>query len=310
MKKTLHRLAGLLVALFCMSAAWADGEIYYGVYQGTGTLSKIGTSKAETYDVAIHLTDPTLVGKEIRGIRIPVNTGATNATDYKGWLSKALTLSSGKMMPDIVSVEATPSGSWAEARLSEPYVIEEGGLYVGYTFTVSSVDASNTSDGNRQPVMTTATETADGLLIHTSRTYRKWVGLADNGSSAVLAILGGDGVKANAAMLEAPENLYTIVGKSISTTLTLVNHGTENIKNIEYEIVANGNTVTRTLTKSLAGKYYGRSATFTATIPAVSEKGTYQTAFRVTKVNGVENEDPLATTIQPVTPVCSLMPSD
>ena len=301
MDKTLHRLTGFVVALLCVLTAWADSEIYYGVYQGTGTLTGFGTGKAETYDVAIHLTDPSLVGMEIRGIRIPVNANAKNTSAYKGWLTRELTLVSGKVVPDIVSLEATPSGSWAEVRLDEPYVIEAGGLYVGYSLTVSGVDAGNANDPNRFPVMTTATETPEGLLIHTSRTYRKWVPLAEEGSPAVVAILGGERVKPYAATLEVPDNLYTLMGKSVTATLALVNHGTENIKNLDYEIELDGQKETKHVSKSLTGGYYGRSTTFSVTVPAPAASGTYDVAFRVTKVNGEENRDEAGEVIAPVT---------
>lgn len=295
-----QRFGAILFCLLCVLSVKADGEIYFGIYQGTGTLSSYGTKKAETYDIALHLTDPTLVGMEVRGIRIPVNSNAKNAQEYKGWLSKELTLVDKVMTPDIVSVEVTPNGKWAEARFSEPYTIQEGGFYAGYSFKVTSLDASNDVDPNRTPVMTIATENPDGLLIHTSRTYQKWVGIANQGSPALVVLIGGDRVKANAAMLVAPDNLYTNIGKSISTTLTLVNHGTEAIKNIEYEIEVADKKETKQLTKSLSGGYYGRSTTFSATIPAVSEAGSYPAKFRITKVNGVENEDPLAETETPV----------
>ena len=299
MKKTLLRTLASFLCLFCALSAMADGEIYYGVYQGSGTLSAFGTKKAETYDIALHLTDPTLVGLEVRGIRIPVNANATLAKDYSVWLTKELTLASGKNVPDIVSMDVTPDGKWAEARLSEPYVIGQEGVYAGYSFTVS-LDASNDADPNRTPVMTIGTENPEGLLIHTSRTYRKWVGLADEGSPAIVVLIGGSRIKANAAMLVAPDNLYTLVGKSITANLTLVNHGTEDIKNIDYEIELAGKTETKHVSKSLAGGYYGRSTTLSATIPAVAEAGSYDAKFRITKINGVDNEDPLAETITPV----------
>lgn len=299
MKKTLLRTLASFLCLFCALSAMADGEIYYGVYQGSGTLSAFGTKKAETYDIALHLTDPTLVGLEVRGIRIPVNANATLAKDYSVWLTKELTLASGKNVPDIVSMNVTPDGKWAEARLSEPYVIGQEGVYAGYSFTVS-LDASNDADPNRTPVMTIGTENPEGLLIHTSRTYRKWVGLADEGSPAIVVLIGGSRIKANAAMLVAPDNLYTLVGKSITANLTLVNHGTEDIKNIDYEIELAGKTETKHVSKSLAGGYYGRSTTLSATIPAVAEAGSYDAKFRITKINGVDNEDPLAETITPV----------
>ena len=300
MKRFLLLTMGICAALLCTNSAMADNEILYGIYQGTGTLKGYGTGKAETYDIAIHLTDPALVGAEIKSVRIPVNTKATNVKDYKGWLTKELTLASGKLVADIVTVDATVSGSWAEAVLAEPYVIEEGGLYVGCSLTVSSVDTENDSDPNKTPVMVIGVENPEGLLIHTNRTFRKWTPLAEEGSPAIVVRLSGDFVKQNAAMLVAPDNLYTTVGKSISTTLTLVNHGTESIKNIDYEIELAGKKETKTLTKSLAGGYFGRSTTFSATIPAVDEAGAYDAKFRITKINGVDNEDPQAETVTPV----------
>lgn len=301
MHRFILRLTGTLMALLSISLAWADNEIYYGVYQGTGSLTNYGTGRGETYELAIHLTDPTLVGMEIRAIRIPVNTNAKNVTDYKAWLTKELTLLGGVTAPDIASVDVTPSGAWTEVRLTEPYVIEEGGLYVGYSFVVSSVDASDAGDANKVPVMTTATENPEGLLIHTSRTYRKWVGLADQGSPAIVAVLGGDGVKENAAVFSAPSNLYTLVGKSLSASLTLINHGSATISNIDYEIEVAGQKESKHLTTSLAGSYYGRNKTQTVTIPAVSERGNYPATFRITKVNGVDNEDAVGETIEEVT---------
>jgi hypothetical protein len=101
-------------------SAQADNEIYYGVYQGTGTLSGFGTKKAETYDVALRLTDPSLVGLEIRGLRIPVNAKAKNAGEYKGWLTKELTLTSGKMSPDIVCLDANPTGRGLRCAWTSP----------------------------------------------------------------------------------------------------------------------------------------------------------------------------------------------
>ena len=292
-------MMGLLAALICVVSAYADNQIYFGVYQGTGTLKNYGTGKGETYDVALHLTDPMLEGMEILGIRIPVNANAQNTQDYSVWLTKELTLTGSKNVPDIVSMEVTPDGKWAEGRLAEPYVIGQGGVYAGYSFK-STVDADNDNDPNRTPVVVTPTENPEGLLIHTNRTFRKWVGLANEGSPAIVVLIGGERVKANAAMLVAPDNLYTLVGKSITTNLTLVNHGTEDIKNLDYEIEVNGIVESKHISKALSGGYFGRSTTLSATIPAMSEPGSYDAKFRITKINGQDNEDPQAETVTPV----------
>ena len=126
MKKTLLFIFSLLFVCF----AQAQNELYFGVYTGAETLEYCGTQKAETYDLAIHLDDPSLVGMSVVGLRVPI-VKAANATDYKAWLTKSLTLTSGKNTPDIASVDFTPSGTWANVTFDEPYVITDEGVYVG-----------------------------------------------------------------------------------------------------------------------------------------------------------------------------------
>ena len=106
MKKTLLTLFALLATV----VVEADNEMLYGVYRGSGTLTGIGTKKAETYDVAMHLTDPYLVGMEVRGLRVPINTSAKNTADYKAWITTELKVDDNANVPDILSVDFTPDG--------------------------------------------------------------------------------------------------------------------------------------------------------------------------------------------------------
>ena len=274
-------------------AAWtvqAD-DLLYGLYQGNGTPTARGTKKAEAYDVAIHLADPFLVGKEVRGLRIPINTAAKNVTDYKAWLSSKLTLDADKKnVPDICCVSFTPSGSWTDVTFDEPYVITEEGLYAGYSFEVMSVGTA-TNDANLTPLM--CFDGGDGIYIHTARTYRKWMTTASLGTSAILLRLGGEGIHERAASLQLPDDLaaYASVGKQTSVALTIVNHGTVPIKNIGYNLVMDGDTIKRRVTASFSTAYYGQQKTINATIPAVKTPGTRTITFCITTVNGSENED-------------------
>ena len=304
MKKTLLFALALLAAL----TGKADNDMLYGLYQGNGTLKNIGTEKAETYDVAIHLTEDYLVGMEVRGVNVPVNTSAMNATDYQAWIATDLKVESGKNVSDVASVSFTPDGKWAEVNFATPYVITEGGIYVGYTFTVSSVDVNAASDQNRTPLTVIAAKDGQEGYIHTSRTYRKWTTLGTttlgNYVPAVVVRLSGDLVKASAATFLAPSELstYAFVGKQTSINLTLVNHGVDDIKNIDYEMDIDGDVTPVHKTVSLSGKYYGRSTSMKVNIPAMSTKGTRHVTFRITQVNGQTNEDaqPAATLSLPV----------
>ncbi len=286
MKKLLLVLPFLVAAL----AVQAD-DLLYGLYQGNGTPTARGTKKTETYDVAIHLSDPFLVGKEVRGLRIPINTAATNATNYEAWLSSELTLDSDKKnVPDICSASFTPSSSWVDVTFDEPYVVTEEGIYAGYSFEVSSVGTA-TTDANQTPLM--CFDGSDGIYIHTSRTYRKWQTTTSLGTSALLLRLGGEGIHQRAASLQLPDDLaaYASLGKQTSVNLSVINHGTEAIKNINYIMVMDGDTIKKRVSISFGTAYYGQQKTIKVTIPAVQTPGTRTITLSIISVNGSDNED-------------------
>jgi len=276
--------------LASMALMAADGELLYGFYQGSGTLTPLGTRKVESYDVAIHLTDPFLVGQAIYGLRIPINTSAKKTSDYSAWLSKELKVESGKNVPDIVSLSFNATTKWVDVTFETPYIITEEGVYAGYSFTVSDV----TAEADQLPIQTIATEETGGLFIHTSRTYRQWKELTGIGASALTVRLGGEGIKSYSASFVMPEelNAYTTVGEETPVTLTLVNHGTTAIRNIDYTIEVNSTTTERHQSISLAAQYYGRKKSINTTIPAVYQRGTRPVTFRITKINGEDNQDP------------------
>lgn len=304
MKKTLLTLFALLATLVVQ----ADNEMLYGVYQGSGTLTGIGTKKAETYDVAMHLTDPYLVGMEVRGMKVPINTSAKNTTDYKAWITTELKVDNNVNVPDILSVDFTPDGKWADVTFDTPYVITEGGIYVGYSFTVSSVDTDNSNDANQIPLMTISGADLSGLYVHTSRSVRKWTEFEQTSyftaknAFAFVVRLSGSKVKTRAAAFVAPDDLnaYSLTGKSLKVPLTILNHGVEAITSLEYTIEVNGQVTERTTKVSIAGEYYGSQGKLNATVPAVSEEGMQPITFRITKVNGEANEDDNPATVYTV----------
>ena len=287
MKRILLAMIAGLASIVMMAA---DGELLYGFYQGSGTLKPLGTRKVESYDVAIHLTDPFLVGQAIYGLRIPINTSAKNTSNYSAWLSKKLTLEGGKNVPDIASVAMSANAKWVDVTLDTPYIITEEGVYAGYSFTVSDV----TEEADQLPIQTFATEENGGLFIHTSRTYRKWRELTGVGASALTVRLGGEGIKSYSATFVMPEelNAYTNVGEETKVTLSLVNHGTTAIRNIDYTIEVNGTTTERHQNISLAAQYYGRKKSMDVTIPPVNQRGTRPVTFNIIKINGEDNQDP------------------
>lgn len=111
---------------------------------------------------------------------------------------------------------------------------------------------------------------------------------------ASMTMMAADGIKSHSASFAMPEelNAYTTVGEEAPITLTLVNHGTTAIRNIDYTIEVNGTTTERHQSVTLAAQYYGRKKSINTTIPAVYQRGTRPVTFCVTKINGEDNQDP------------------
>ena len=294
MKKSLL----LVLLMLPMLNMLAQDELYYGTYTGTGTQVNNGTQKAEAYDVAMHVTDPALVGLSVVGMRIPVVTDA-DASGYKAWLSTKLELDEDKnVVADIASVEFSPKAKWVEVTFDEPYVIPAEGLYAGYSLTVNAV-TSSTTDPSKKPLVCIAADDASNFFIHTLRTYRKWQSygesaLAAVGVPAMVLRLVGEGVHAYAANFKAPDELSTnvFVDQQATITFPLVNHGTANITNIDYELTVGEETLTAQARVTLRGPYYGRTADVKVPMPVLDKKGAYDSSIRVLKVNGQDNLDP------------------
>ena len=151
------------VALTLLVQGAAAGSIVYSLGDRSGNFGTGGKNE-ETYDVALLINDPALIGVSIKGVRIPFAStdGLEGASTV--WLSKALpVIKTGKMTePDILSMEFTPAAGFTEVLFDTPYIITGEGVYVGYSFTVEKTTTA------WRPVVVTKTATPDACHIHTN----------------------------------------------------------------------------------------------------------------------------------------------
>lgn len=253
----------------------ADGEsIYY-----------FGNSKAETYDVAIRISDPSLVGKQITGLSVPV-TPEANVSNPSAWLSKELKLSGKNNAPDVASVEASVADDVLTATFSEPYTITADGIYVGYTFTI----AKATTDGDKSPVTVSPCSAADGWYIHSSRTDLKWISKADLGYASCLEVtLAGDfpdyavGIASVTPVRTDREPEY------VSIPVTLTNYSVDQINSIEYTVAFDNEAPLSgglTLESPIPAKF-GSNGKVTLSVPRYDSSAEITVA--IIKVNGQDN---------------------
>lgn len=268
------------------------GQIDYGFYTGEEQLSVVSNNaKAETYDVAIKLQNEALVGSHIESITIPMQT-KDGISNVSVWLSSQLRVENGKNVPDLVSksVELTEAG-FVTVKLDKPYIIPAEGVYVGYSFTIDDVSVTE----NQSPVAITNQVNEGGFYMHTSDGFLKWIDATDiyGGSAALTVTVAGKLIKSNAVSMADLPAQYVMTNSEISLPVSVVNHGSEGVKSIDIEYTLAGKTASQHIdVEPAVSGFFGKTATVVVSLPALAESGTYVVDMKVTKVNGVDNEDP------------------
>lgn len=281
--------AGLLLA---DTPARADSTIAYS-YGADGGVPKVwGTAKKENYDVAIRLCDGSLAGKKVTGVRIPL-AGEEGLSGFKVWLSRELTLQTvdGKKtnVPDIVSVDAVPQGNMLDVTFAEPYELTAEGVYVGWSFNVDEL-----TDMAKNPIVMTEGTEADGLYLHTSRTYLNWNGMAGKigGVSAAVVTVSGDFASNSVAMYSAAD-VNVARAQASGVPVILANHGLSEVTSVDYSYsVAGLSGVEHLDLPEPLSVNYTKKAGVVLPLPAIADKGHYGLTLEITAVNGADNGEP------------------
>ncbi len=264
-----------------------DGEIALNLGYAMGKESCFGTVGVadETYDVAFHLTDPSLVGAQITAINVPFLTTA-GISNTKVWLSKTLSVNEGQFTADVVTQEFSPVRGFTQVALDQPYTITEEGIYIGYSFTQED-------NSTAVPVVLTGYTSDGGFLVHTSEVYANgWFNMYQQwGDLALEAVLKGGNIKANSLTPENASQVFAQIGQESTVMMDLTNYGYKGAKNIDYtyEVAGLSGTGHIDLDPTLAA-VYGAYHTFKLPLPAIAQKGEYPLNIKVTMVNGKANE--------------------
>lgn len=280
-------------------------QVVYGPYEGDFTeLAGFGWGKMETYDVAMHVDYPSLQGKKIVGMRFPLQGATKGGTDFKVWLTHALTVASSAVQPDITIADAAIRNidgyTWVEGTLTEPYLIE-GPVYAGYSINMATVNGQ----ADMYPVLILDRVTPEGCWIHTTRSYRKFqdFGASDGISSALQLILEDASVPAGSATLTpVDKDVYLGTETPNPTNFYLANTGKDDIRSFDVIVTATdpttGEVVTSTekhyeLANPLRGSHIGRKMLVSFTLGSAAHEGDFPMTTTITAVNGEPNLDPI-----------------
>lgn len=279
------------VSYFDMSKATAytaskSASYYDGTKLAWGTTP---TGKRETYDVAKFMGTVAEIGQQVEGVRVKL--GDAHATVVKAWAAKKVKTPSGELtLQHLENAEVVATTDQTEGEIvftfSNPVVITNEGLYVGYSFQIDEPDGDNIS-----PVSLLKNEMPDGFWCHTTRTYRHWRDLSYYGVLDMDVTLGD--VPDNAAKLSAISSTPVKIGEAPQVTFTLVNVGNNGVQDFEYTYEVAGKTCTQAydMGNKPVGSTLGDSATATIALPAdiFTTGGAYPFTLTITKVNGEDN---------------------
>lgn len=255
--------------------------------------------KSDTYDAAIRILDPDMVGHRITKVIMPVR--APHAKDIKIWLSKELNLVKGdngkkRNEPDILSLEATRQGDSVSVALPEPYVITDEGVYVGVTLTVDEfADPEADPMGSildKNPICVYPTEPHENaLFMHNQTSLIKWTPLSLKNNPRVLAMsVLIDGFEDYEVAINSCTRSFIKLGENGSHELTFSNHGSQPISTIDclYDIGGKMQKKHISFNEPLPNQWRGNNVV-TIGIPELAQAKTYWGNLCITSINGQPN---------------------
>lgn len=289
--KRLFTLFLLLAAIGLANVKAETEQKWWGYAETGGVLTGLGTTAAETYHCAIFIPGNHVVagGKTINAVRFLLTS--KNVKDVKVWLAakKPTSITTTNCL-QVVDVDAADLGnSFNEINLPTPYTIPKEGVYVGYSFTVTSV----TYQSDAYPVMTTGTDAPNGLLLKTSNSLTSWGDLNGQGFGVLfLQVLLEGTFQDKLAVPMSLGKVFAKTGETMTKKLTILNNGANPIKDVDVTITSGSGEVSEQhLTMDSPVPSFARG---TADIVVTGEAtvGETQPTVTVTKVNGQANLSP------------------
>lgn len=249
----------------------------------------VGVSNTETYDCASFYpgNHEVVSGKTIHSVRFMLFS--TNVKNLKVWIAESLPNDVNTDAVEVVNVERMKRGV-NEVKLSKPYKVGAGGVYVGYSFTVTKLQG----EADLYCVPVTGSDLSGALLLRTSTSVTEWEDLygRDFGRLYLQVLLEGEFPYKNAVSFASANLGETVaaVGGTAILNVPLTNEGTENVQNVDYTVTTDGVEGVEQHLDLQSAISYGGTNTITLSIDADAAAGQKIKTLTITKVNGVANE--------------------
>lgn len=286
MKRFLLFAAACLLSLG-IQAQNGSQQNWWGYVNNDTEKTGLGVRATDTYHCAIFIPGNHAVaaGKTIKAVRFGLV--AQNATDTKVWLASSLPSAINESNTlQIVNVPDSKIGSDNIEVDLTPYAIPEGGVYVGYSFTIVKANTQN----DQYPILTTGSDAPNALIIRTDQAVTQWSDMYGQGfGSLFLQVLLEGEFADNTATAADFGPLYTILGESTTANVAITNAGGTALSSIDYTITTDGVPSAEQHVNLTSPIQFNATGTISITIPADATAGSKVKTFNITKVNGNAN---------------------
>lgn len=271
------------------------GQAWWGYYVDDGYTGNFGTEGLSTYNCAIYIPGDHDVAKDakIYAERLWF-ARKSHIADLKIWLSTTLPATAEEADICCDNVEFTKGGI-VDFGFAEPHAIPSSGVYVGYSFTITSV----TDEDDMYPV-----QTSYGLDMIENAMFVSWDGskwwsnydltaaMGGNWGNLAMQVLVGDNFPLNGASIKSVGSGVVAIGKTVDIPVTIQNLGGNQIYEFSYTVTNNGTEsepIYYDASEQMITDLYG---TKTYNIPVsggnTAEEG--KATIKIVSVNGEENE--------------------
>ena len=274
-----------MLIFFLCAANGNAAELWWGNYSDQAQ-SLTGNNQLGTYEAAMFVSGTgDFQGIKISGLRFRSRL-YSNATDVKVWVRSALDGSN--LAEATVSNSGKSSTEWSQATFDQPVDVPAEGVYVGYSFTLSSWY----SDYDYTPVVYAKKVTEKSFYLK-QPTETAFTDKSATGCLAAQVSISGESLKNNAASIaDDMDDVMAKVGDEVTVTANLKNLGANGVKSIGYTYDMNGTTKEGSVTLDTPiQNIYNGDGTATLSLGKPETEGTQEITIKLTKVNGVANEN-------------------
>lgn len=295
MLRELSRAAGVCAAVMAVAlsaaAATENPATMEFTYNIDGNASRgFGFGRPDTLDICIHIDSPALEGAKVSAVRVPIpSTGGTLAEEKTAWCTPTLPTPGVNFGKEAVIVPASLENDTLSATFAEPVEIPSGGLYVGYTVTVTEL----VNWTQRFPVVISTGQYPGGFIMRSRERYPEWYNGESHNQVSDMRVTLQMERKANSAAFTLDQDPYGGLNGEAIVYGRLTNHGLNPISSIEYTYAYGDKKETRSFMfqKPLEGKF-GKWADISLGLSADDEIGNKDIELTIIKVNGEDNLDP------------------